>query len=84
MFDEHALYFTSVRTDRVAIKRLDLDDGSTLPYDYLAICVGGRLEPALLGDLLVRMRIDPARLVEIKALAAQERWPRCLARRRQS
>ncbi len=26
--DEHALYFTSVRRERVAIKRLDLEDGS--------------------------------------------------------
>jgi sulfide:quinone oxidoreductase len=28
---------------------LELDDGSTLDYDYLVVCAGGRFEPALEG-----------------------------------
>jgi hypothetical protein len=31
--------------------------------------IAGRLEPDVLADILVRLRIDPARLVEIKALS---------------
>ena len=45
---------------------VELDDGSTLEYDYLVVCTGGRFKPALegattfpAGDEVLQCRRDP-------------------------
>ncbi len=54
-----------------AVEYLFGDDweSDSLCYSLYADVVGGRLDHQALGDILVRLRIDPARLVEIRALA---------------
>lgn len=54
-----------------AIEYLFGDDweSDSLCYSLYADVVGGRLDHQSLGDILVRLRIDPARLIEIRALA---------------
>jgi hypothetical protein len=54
-----------------AIEYLFGDDweSDSLCYSLYADVVGGRLDHQALGDILVRLRIDPARLIEIRALA---------------
>jgi hypothetical protein len=54
-----------------AIEYLFGDDweSDSLCYSLYADVVAGRLDHQALGDILVRLRIDPARLVEIRALA---------------
>jgi hypothetical protein len=44
-------------------------ESDSLCYSLYADVVGGRLDHQALGDILVRLRIDPARLVDIRALA---------------
>ena len=44
-------------------------ESDALCYSIYADIVSGRLDPQALGDILVRLRIDPARLIEIRALA---------------
>jgi len=44
-------------------------ESDPLIYSLYADVIAGRLDPDALGDILVRLRIDPARLVEIKALS---------------
>ena len=44
-------------------------ESDSLCYSIYADVVSGRLDHQALGDILVRLRIDPARLVEIRALA---------------
>ena len=44
-------------------------ESDSLCYSLYADVVSGRLDHQALGDILVRLRIDPARLVEIRALA---------------
>jgi hypothetical protein len=58
------------------------DDWESDPviYSLYADVVAGHLDHDALGDILVRLRIDPARLVEIKALS--QRVPRSDAVRR--
>ena len=53
-----------------AIEFLFGDDWESDPiiYSLYADVIAGRLDHEALGDILVRLRIDPARLVEIKAL----------------
>ena len=65
--DEHALYFTTVRTNRVAIKRLDLDSGtvSVVRRDAntangMALDRGGRLVVCEQGTLT-----EPARITRL-------------------
>jgi sulfide:quinone oxidoreductase len=41
----------AVRTVRPDDHSVDLDDGSTLDYDYLVVCAGGRFVPALEGAI---------------------------------
>ena len=48
-------------------------ESDPLIYSLYADLVAGRLEQESLGDALVRLRIDPARLVEIKTLSARIR-----------
>jgi hypothetical protein len=54
-----------------AVEYLFGDDweSDSLCYSLYADVVSGRLDHQALGDILVRLRIDPARLVEIRALA---------------
>ena len=54
-----------------AVEYLFGDDweSDSLCYSIYADVVSGRLDHQALGDILVRLRIDPARLVEIRALA---------------
>jgi hypothetical protein len=54
-----------------AVEFLFGDDWESDPliYSLYADVIAGRLEHDALGDILVRLRIDPARLVEIKALS---------------
>jgi hypothetical protein len=54
-----------------AIEYLFGDDweSDSLCYSIYADVVAGRLDHQALGDILVRLRIDPARLVEIRSLA---------------
>lgn len=54
-----------------AIEYLFGDDweSDSLCYSLYADVVAGRLDHQALGDILVRLRIDPARLVDIRALA---------------
>jgi hypothetical protein len=54
-----------------AVEFLFGDDWESDPviYSLYADVVAGRLDPEELGDVLVRLRIDPARLVEIKTLS---------------
>ena len=56
-----------------AVEYLFGDDweSDSIIYSLYADLAAGNLEPEKLGDVLVRLRIDPARLVEIKALAAR-------------
>ena len=53
-----------------AVEFLYGDDWESDPliYSLYADVIAGRLDHDALGDILVRLRIDPARLVEIKAL----------------
>lgn len=44
-------------------------ESDSLCYSIYADIVSGRLDHQALGDILVRLRIDPARLIEIRALA---------------
>jgi len=44
-------------------------ESDSLCYSIYADVVSGRLDHQALGEILVRLRIDPARLVEIRALA---------------
>ncbi|TMA80204.1 MAG: hypothetical protein E6J72_09060 [Deltaproteobacteria bacterium] len=54
-----------------AVEFLFGDDWESDPiiYSLYADVIAGRLEHDALADILVRLRIDPARLVEIKALS---------------
>ena len=54
-----------------AVEFLFGDDWESDPiiYSLYADVIAGSLDHEALGDILVRLRIDPARLVEIKALA---------------
>ena len=65
-----------------AVEFLYGDDWESDPliYSLYADVIAGRLDTDALGDILVRLRIDPARLVEIKALS--QRVPRADAVRR--
>jgi hypothetical protein len=56
-----------------AVEFLFGDDWESDPliYSLYADLVAGHLDRAALADILVRLRIDPARLVEIKALAVR-------------
>ncbi len=40
---------SAVRSVRSAEHVVELDDGSTLEYDYLVVCAGGRFKPAIAG-----------------------------------
>ena len=40
---------SAVRSVRPAEHAVELDDGSTLEYDYLVVCAGGRFKPAIAG-----------------------------------
>ncbi len=42
--------------------RLELDDGSSLDYDYLVVCVGGRFVPAITGAITFPNPTDPLRI----------------------
>src|SRR5258706_3916348 len=44
-------------------------ESDSLCYSIYADVVSGRLDHQALGDILVRLRIDPARLIEIRSLA---------------
>jgi sulfide:quinone oxidoreductase len=48
---EHGAVFrlSAVSAVRPGEHMVELDDGSTLEYDYLVVCVGGRFEPAVEG-----------------------------------
>src|SRR4030095_9627398 len=54
-----------------AVEYLFGDDweSDSLCYSLYADVVSGRLDHQALGDILVRLRIDPARLVEIRTAA---------------
>jgi sulfide:quinone oxidoreductase len=64
--DENGAEFVlkAVSAVEPAEHRLALDDGSTLDYDYLVVCVGGRFVPAYSGAITfpnpqTPLRIDP-------------------------
>ncbi len=50
--------------------RIKLDDGSTLEYDYLVICVGSRLEPAFRDAITFPSSRSPLRIDNILDRAA--------------
>jgi hypothetical protein len=65
-----------------AVEYLFGDDweSDSLCYSLYADVVSGRLDHQALGDILVRLRIDPARLVEIRALARKVKAANAVSR----
>jgi len=55
-------------------------ESDPLIYSLYADLVGGRLDREALAEILVRLRIDPARLVEVKALAERLTHDDCVRR----
>ena len=50
---------------------VELDDGSTLPYHYLVVCVGGRFRPALSDAVTFPSAGEPLRIDELLDRASE-------------